>query len=235
MWSFIKVLDFHLYCIHIVYNCIQIEYGAVMLKTLFGSQIRVDLLNFFLMHPEEEFYVRQLITDLNANPRAVNRELNNLYDLGVITKRISGKQHYFAINQKHVIYNELRDMFVKTVGVKDVFAKELTPFREKIDFCFIYGSFAKGTFNGESDIDILVIGAVRSRQLSAVFSETSSKLRREINFGVFPLAELEKRLRTEDHFFTTILKEPMLFIIGQEDEFRRLAEEWLAQTASNQS
>ena len=223
-WSGLKVLDFFLYSIHIVYNCIQIEYGKIMMKNLFGSQIRVDLLNMFLMHPGEEYYVRQLIQELNANPRAVNRELNNLSNLDLVQKRISGKQHYFSINQEHAIYNELRTIFVKTVGIKDAFEKELAAWQQKIIFCFIYGSFAKGAYNSKSDIDVMVIGDVRSRQLAGIFSDLSVKLRRETNYSVFPLAEVKKRLKIQDHFFTALLKEPLLFIFGQEDEFRKLAQ-----------
>ena len=90
-----------------------------MLKNLFGSQVRVDLLAFFLTHPGEEFYVRQLIKKLNANPRAVNRELINLHTIGLIRKRISGKQHYFSINQQNAIYRELRRLFIKILEIKE--------------------------------------------------------------------------------------------------------------------
>ncbi|MBN1561377.1 nucleotidyltransferase domain-containing protein [candidate division KSB1 bacterium] len=206
-----------------------------MLKNLFGSQIRIDLLNRFLMHPGEEYYVRQLINELTANPRAVNRELNNLLDLGLITKRISGKQHYFSINQKHPIYDELREIFIKTVGIKDLFANQLAPFLNRIDFSFIYGSFANGNYQMNSDIDILVVGSILSRQLATVFSDISAKIGREVNYAVFPFEEVSRRFAAHDHFFTAILQKPKLFITGQENEFRRLAQEQLAQTASDQS
>lgn len=196
-----------------------------MLKKLFGSQIRVDVLNSFLMHPDEEFYIRQLINQLDANPRAVNRELNNLASLGLIKKRISGKQHYFSIDQENAIYHELREIFVKTVGIKDAFEKSLGAFKKDIHFCFIYGSFAKGTYSSQSDIDVMIIGDVRSRKVAGIFSELGEKLGREINFGVFTVDEATKRLNGRDHFFTALLKEPLLFIFGQENELRRLAQE----------
>lgn len=196
-----------------------------MLKNLFGSQIRIDLLSRFLMHPGEEFYVRQLINELGANPRAVNRELKNLFDLGLIAKRIFGNQHYFSINQDHTIYSELRDIFIKTVGLRDVLKYELIPVQENIDYCFIYGSFAKGNYKSDSDIDILVIGKITSRKLASIFADAGAKLKREINYSVYHFTEIKKRLKTKDHFITTILEEPMLFLIGQKDEFRRVVKE----------
>lgn len=205
-----------------------------MLKNLFGSQIRVDLLNLFFMHPGEEFYMRQIIKDLTANPRAVSRELNNLQDMEFVNKRISGKQHYFSINQKHLIYNEMRDIFVKTVGLADVLKTKLKPFEKNIQFAFVYGSMAKGTYKAESDIDIVIIGDMKSRQIAAVLSDMGEKSGREVNYVVYPLSEVESRLKKKNHFVTTLLKEPLLFFIGSENEFKRLAEQWLAEETSDQ-
>lgn len=52
-----------------------------------------------------------------------------------------------------------------------------------------------------------------------------------MNYSIFPILDVKKRLKRNDHFFTSLLKEPLLFILGQEHEFRRLAQEWLAQAA----
>ena len=110
------------------------------------------------------------------------------------------------------------------MGLADVIKRELVPL-DNIDFCFVYGSFANGNYKIDSDIDILVIGMISSRKLASIFADIGTKLKREINYNVYPLAELIKRYKTKDHFFTSLLKEPMLFIIGRENEFRRLVKE----------
>ena len=72
-----------------------------MLKKLFSSEARILLMNRFLLHPDQEFYLRQLAAQFNLSPRAVSLELQNLESIGLISKRVSGKQHYYSVDIKH--------------------------------------------------------------------------------------------------------------------------------------
>jgi len=54
---------------------------ALMLKSLFSSSIRVDVLSFLLNSPDEQFYIRE-IKLLRNNPSSVKRELDNLGEIG---------------------------------------------------------------------------------------------------------------------------------------------------------
>jgi len=49
-----------------------------MLKNLLSSKARILLLNQFLMHPDEEFYLRELSNLFKLSPRPVTLELKNL-------------------------------------------------------------------------------------------------------------------------------------------------------------
>jgi hypothetical protein len=48
------------------------------LKALFSSQTRVKLLSVFLLHPEEEYFIRQLTRLLGEQINSIRRELENL-------------------------------------------------------------------------------------------------------------------------------------------------------------
>lgn len=193
-----------------------------MLKNLFSSEVRVKLLNWFLMNPDKEFYLRELSNSLKISPRSVSMELNNLLKIDLIKKRISGNHHYYLVNIQHLIYTELQNIFIKTVGVRNILADSLEPIKKDILFSFIYGSIAKGNATSTSDIDLLIIGDVGSKKISNILLDAGSTLDREINFSIFKKDEFIQRLNSKNHFITSIINESKIFVLGNPDEFERL-------------
>lgn len=221
-------------CMYIKYSCIQYRY-RLMLKNLFSSEARILLLKQFLMHSGEEFYLREIASHFNLSPRQVSLELKNLASIGLLKKRISGNQHYYSINQQHPLFEDLRNIFLKTVGLKDVIEKHLKPFEKEIDFAFIYGSIAKGNSVAGSDVDLMITGNLSVRKVSGVLMQAGSELGREVNFSIFSLNEFIERIKNKDHFITSLLRDPKIFIIGDVNEFERLAKEWMVETSSDES
>lgn len=60
-----------------------------MLGKLFGSNVRVKILKMFVLHPECEYSLKQVIKDLKLQPVSIERELNNLLEFGLISSRIT--------------------------------------------------------------------------------------------------------------------------------------------------
>lgn len=198
-----------------------------MLKKLFGSEIRIKILNRFLMNEDMEYYLRELSNSLKISPRSVSVELNNLLNIGLVKKRISGKQHYYSANTQHQIFGELQSIFTKTIGIKNIIAECLEPFKSDILFSFIYGSIAKGNATSTSDVDLLIIGNASSRKISHALINAGAELNREINFSIFKKDEFLQRLENKDHFITSIIKEPTIFVIGNPGEFEGFGKERL--------
>jgi len=202
-----------------------------MLKELFTSDIRIQLLSRFLMNPNREYYGRELTEMLGSSSRIVHAELKNLEAIDLIRKRISGKQHYYSANTTHPLFQDLQNIFRKTTGLKDVIADRLDQFEGDIEYAFIYGSFASGDFTAESDVDLIIIGDVKSRKISSALLEAGDSLQREINFTVFTKDEFVNRLKDNDHFITRVVNKPMMFLIGDESDFRSLVQQRLAERA----
>ena len=176
------------------------------------------------MNPEREYYGRELTEVLGSSSRIVHAELKNLASIDLIRKRISGNQHYYSANTAHLLFQDLQNIFRKTTGLKDVLEEQLSQYAESIDSAFIYGSFASGDFTAGSDVDVMIIGDVKSRKISSVLLQAGESLDREINFSVFPKNELVNRLKINDHFITRVIEKPMLFLIGEENDFIGLVE-----------
>ncbi|NQT23402.1 MAG: nucleotidyltransferase domain-containing protein [Candidatus Omnitrophica bacterium] len=192
-----------------------------MLNNLFSSKARVDVLKLFLVNPENSYYQRQVSTLTHQPIRAVQREVERLEKLGLLIASHEGNRAYYKVNKKCPIFEELKSIIFKSAGIAESLKKNLKA-STAIKVAFIYGSYAKGEENISSDIDLMVIGSISSRELSRSLSDSKSQLAREINYSVFSPHELIKRVRKGDHFIKTILKDKKIFIIGDINELKSI-------------
>jgi predicted nucleotidyltransferase len=159
---------------------------------------------------------------------AVQRELENLVNAGLVIRRKQGNQVYYQANPQSAIFSELKSLMIKTAGVAEVLRESLTPLEERITTAFIYGSFAKGTETAYSDVDVLVIGDVKFSEVVDLLGSAQESLGREVNPSVYPAEEFVRKVSEGQHFVTSLIEEPKIFLIGDEDVFRRLVEKRLA-------
>jgi hypothetical protein len=81
---------------------------------------------------------------------------------------------------------------------------------------------ARNNGKAGSDVDLMVIGTISLRQLGKLLSGVATKLGREVSPHVLTSEEFLQRRKTRDHFITTVLSEPRLFVIGNEDELKAM-------------
>lgn len=191
-----------------------------MLEELLGSRARVIILKTFLLDLERDFYQREISTITNLPIRAVQREVEKLVKIGLVEKQIRGNRKYYRCRRDFPIFEELKSIILKTVALGNVLKDYLQKKKEKIELAFIYGSFAKGEENISSDIDLLIVGNITSKEASMLLSPAKNSLRREINFIVYDEKELLKK--KESHFLKQVLKEPKIFLVGDEGDIKRI-------------
>lgn len=191
-----------------------------MIEKLFSSKARVEIMKLFLFNPHDSYYQSQISSLTHQPIRAVQRELERLVSIGLIAKAMQGNRVYYKTNTKCSIFNELKSIFFKTVGIAEVLKARLEA-KEDIKIAFIYGSYAKGQENLMSDIDLMVVGNVSSRRLSSILAEVKRELGREINYVVFTEDEYRQKVRKKNHFISSVLDDKKIFIIGNRDELKR--------------
>jgi len=194
-----------------------------MLRKLFSSKVRIELLNTFFLHPERSFYLRELERITGEDYKNVSTELKNLESMGLLTSSKSGNLKYFHANPAFLIYPELKSIFFKVRGAPGLLKQVLSD-RPDIECAFIYGSFAAGTENDKSDIDLMVVGKIPLENLLKLLREPEKALGRDINPSLFPIPEMKQRLKDRDPFIDRITAEPKIMLIGDEDGLRRLAQ-----------
>ncbi len=142
--------------------------------------------------------------------------------IDLVLERRDGNRLYFRANPRHPLYPELHSIALKTTGLQAQLTEALKPV-DGIEFAFVYGSFASGTATPQSDIDLLVIGSVGLRQLTPRLRPLSETLGREINPGTISRQSYTEKLRAQDAYITDVTAKPKLWIIGNDDEFAKLA------------
>lgn len=188
-----------------------------MLKAFFTSKTKIKVLTLFLIHPEEQFYVRQIERKLKEPVTAVRRELTKLEEAGFLDSFRKGNLRYYQVNQKFPLYSELKNIILKTVGLGDVLRENLKRIGE-IKQAFIYGSTAFGQERKNSDIDLMIIGDVKEDELNAVISQLEDSLGREINYSLFSPEEFSVRKLDSDPFISHVMENKQVFLIGDKDE-----------------
>ncbi len=195
-----------------------------MLVKLFGSKLRAKVLCWLFLHPGERFFVRQLNGLLDEDSTNISRELARLEKMGILTCQKEGRQKYYQVNPKCPVFSELEGLVRKTAGLADVLQDALKTLSKKIKVAFVYGSFATGPVKAQSDVDLMVIGSCSFGSVVNVLSPLQNKLGREVNPSVYPADEFRKKITTQHHFLKTVLKEQKIFLIGDANELRRLAQ-----------
>src|SRR3989338_3784727 len=89
--------------------------SASILKALFSSQTRVKLLSTFLLHPEREYFIRELTRLLSEQINSIRRELENLRRVGLVSARHRNRKKYYRVEQDFLLYGDLRSLFSKVV------------------------------------------------------------------------------------------------------------------------
>jgi predicted nucleotidyltransferase len=192
------------------------------LLDLTKSKLRLKLLAYFFTNQEAKLYLREIAGLLGEDPGNLSKELSLLTKEGIFVFQKSGQQKYFYLNKKYPLYQELKSIISKTIGVEGSL-KEILRGDKSIKFAFIYGSFASGQERNFSDIDLFIIGEPAIKNLSVNILELENKLKREINYTFYPIDELKSKLQEKDSFLINIFnKQDKIMLVGEEDELRRL-------------
>ena len=193
------------------------------LAELLSSRGRAEIFRLLFGPDRGEIHVRELERRTGLSDATVRQELKKLTRLGMVEARRDGNRTYYRANDAHPLYPDIRNLVLKTSGLMDV-VREALGGPGDIELAFVFGSVAGDNMKAHSDIDLMVIGTIGQRQLSKHLSGLEAKLGREMNPHVLTSEEFARRANEGDHFITTMLRGPRLFVVGGEDELRRLGQ-----------
>lgn len=193
-----------------------------VLEGLLGARARVAVVSWFCIHPERSVHTRELARECGMTPNQMSQQLHRLEAIGLLTSESHGRTKLYCLNPDFAILPDLRAMVLKTTGVAGQLRDALRDL--SIDVAFLFGSTARGEDTADSDVDLIVIGRVSGRRLANATYPIQSSIGRAINAVRYSPREYRERRRDGDAFVSSVLRAPKLFVKGDEDDLRELAD-----------
>jgi len=195
-----------------------------MIEKLLRSNAEARILGIVLF--EDALHLREIARMAKIFPSEAKRELDILCSIGLLSREKRGNQAIFLLNPSCPFAPELRSLYLKTEGVF-VQLKEALKNLDGIAYAFVFGSAAAGKERKGSDIDLLAIGSVSEEALSEKIWKIQRKSGREINFILWSEKDFLKKLKANGAFVNSVAKNPKIWLVGDENEFGRIAEKAL--------
>ena len=156
----------------------------------------IKFIEFFLVNPYKEFYLRELAKKLKISPFAIKKYADILVKEGLILEERKANLRYLKANVNNLFYKHLKISY----NIRQLLKSGLVDFLKNnlanVISIVLFGSLAKGEDSEESDIDILIIG--KEKHLS--LNEFERKLDKEIVIHFFSWSEWNEKAK-EDHPF----------------------------------
>lgn len=123
-----------------------------MFEKMNMTPLGITVLTWLARNPGKEFYVREVTKAVQSSLGGCHNVLKTLYDKGLLTRKKSGRNVYYSVNDKNPIIKYFK-IFINIYELHDV-VQLLQDTSTKI---VLFGSCALGEDTIESDIDIVVI------------------------------------------------------------------------------
>jgi uncharacterized protein len=207
---------------------------SIALSDVLFGQIRGGVLALLYGQSDKSFYVRQIARHVNASVGAVQRELEKLAEVDLIVRTSVGNQVFYQVNQSNPVFAEMKALVGKTLGIFNILRSALEQIAEGVTIAFVYGSIARQEEKAESDIDLMIIGSIELDDVLPRLSNAETALGRTVNPTVYSVQEFKKKLDDGNHFLNAVVNGDKVFLIGNEDELRKMAGVRMAKTGTKQ-
>ena len=151
-----------------------------MLGELITSKTRLRLLIKFFVSQANKGHLNGLATEMGESTNGIRKELNHLQEAGYLKKiKVNNKVEYKA-NAGHPLYETLRKIVYKHLGLEDVVEKVLERMGE-LDQIILIGDYAKGNDTGL--IEVFLIGEdLNMNYISQLENKIEDLIGRKVSF-----------------------------------------------------
>jgi len=172
--------------------------------SLFGQNVGVKILNFFIFHAREEIHIKGVAKKLKISPSTVKTYCDIFEKENLLNVKVQGNLRIFSLNNGSVFVKELKKIFAllffKTLGIEKIIQDGSLA---------VYGSYASGDFDEESDIDLIVISDEKNVDKNFVlkFEKEAGK---QVQLTILPYYKWEKMKNKKEQFALEVLEKHIL-------------------------
>lgn len=167
-----------------------------------------------MLKPDESYTVADLAQSIGVTPMSVRRELERMLNAGIIERELIGRQGLYRASVASPLYEPLRQLVERSVGV-EALLREVIGEVPNVDVAAVFGSWARGQVDAQSDVDVLVVGDFDYADLTSRLQRLQERTGREINMVAMRPGELHQRLKEGDGFVRDITSSPMTMLVGE--------------------
>ena len=150
---------------------------------LFKSENQSDLLAA-IFFSEKALTIQELSRKLQVPYPTIHREVSRLLASGILAEERVGNYRFFEPNHASYIYRPLRDLLEAIAGPIPLLKRELISI-DGIEWAALFGSWAHRllgkTNKMPQDLDLLVIGTPKVREVNVACTAVGKELGRDVN------------------------------------------------------
>ncbi len=188
-----------------------------MLQHIIPSKARRKILELFFHHPNDNFYLRKIVRDVDEEVNAVKRELDILSQGKLLHKERRLNKIFYSLNRNYLFYDEFLRIFTKTGTLPNLVLSNLSKLG-KVKFVVLSTKFAKNISIKEEEIYLLLVGKIVVPEVASLIAQAEKVFGREINYTVMTEEEFGFRKKNNDPFIWRFLKQPKIMLVGVEEE-----------------
>lgn len=195
--------------------------GKYALDTLF-STVRREVLAAILLHSKKSWYLSELMWHLDRAASQLHRELGALTEIGLLVRRVEGRQTYFSANEECSYLEELKALLQKLAGANALLRDALRPYANKIVSAFTLSLRPEGSIK-ESAIKLIVISKLNKPVFIRAIRNVERLLGQSISLEFYRLDEAASRGNKATQLKRHLLQRDQDFIIGSVEAIRAIS------------
>lgn len=196
--------------------------GKNALDTLF-STVRREVLAALLLHSKKSWYLSELMWHLGRAASQLHRELMALTEIGLLIRRIEGRQTYFTANQDCPYVEELTKLLHKLAGLEASLKDALKSHATKIVSAYTRSLKSEGATE-KSRLKLIVISNLRETVLRRAIDHVESLLGQTITLELHCPEDLAGKGTQASELRRRLLLGNKHFIIGSKETIQNLSE-----------
>ncbi|MDG1279257.1 MAG: ArsR family transcriptional regulator [Algoriphagus sp.] len=126
-----------------------------MLESLITSKTRLRLLVKFFVNSKTQSHLRGLADEFGESTNAIRKELNNLTQAGILTKKTDKNKIEYQANVAHPFFSNIQEIIRKYLGL-DRLLEQILERMGEVSQVILVGDIAKGIDSGK--IEVVVTG-----------------------------------------------------------------------------
>ena len=151
--------------------------------------------------PSKSFSVREFASSAGISPGAAGSALDYMKKKGITTLKIIGRTYQYRANLESPLCRQWKILFNLDMIEESKIAENLSTHVNNIYSILLYGSFAHGTNDERSDIDILVI----THKPAKPDPKFIKNLGREANLTIMPLSDWKRKAAVDKVFYENVI------------------------------